>query len=113
MTGTKAPIRCLVADDEPLIGALLQDALARHGFATHLAADGRAASRKLTEQPYGVVVTDVLMPLKTGVELVRDMRVRGQDIPTLLMSSFLSEEVLQSCKRLQQLAFLQKPFSLS
>lgn len=112
MTRTKAPVRCLVADDEPQIGTLVRDALARHGYAADVVTDGEAAARKLAEQPYDLVVTDVMMPRKTGVELVREMRTRGQEIPTILMSSFLSEEVLRSCGRLEHIAFLQKPFSL-
>lgn len=106
------PLRCLVADDEPQICTLLRDALARQGFDADLVHDGEAAARKLAEQTYDLVVSDVLMPLKTGVELVREMRARGRETPVVLMSSFLSDETLTACSKLEHLAFLQKPFSL-
>jgi DNA-binding response OmpR family regulator len=113
MAETKSPLRCLVADDEPQIGSLLKEALAQYGYAADVVTDGDAAARKIAEQNYALVVSDVMMPLKTGVELVRELRGRGVDVPTVLMSSFLSDEVLQSCSRLEHLAFLQKPFSLA
>lgn len=113
MVAVRTPLKALVADDEPQIGSLLRDALAQHGFVTDIVGDGDAAARKLAEQDYALVVFDVLMPFKSGVELVRELRARGKETPVVLMSSFLSEEVLTACSKLEHLAFLEKPFSLT
>jgi DNA-binding response OmpR family regulator len=109
----KTPLRCLVADDEPQIGSLLRDALVQYGYSADIVADGDAASRKLAERNYSLLISDVMMPHKTGVELVRELRGRGSDLPIVLMSSFLSDEALQACSKLTHIAFLQKPFSLA
>lgn len=109
----RTPLRCLVADDEPQIGSLLRDALAPSGYAADVVQDGEAAARKLAERDYALLVSDVMMPHKSGVELVRELRSRGQGIPIILMSSFLSDETLRACSTLERIAFLQKPFSLS
>ena len=109
---TKAPLRCLVADDEPQIGALLREALSQYGYAADVVVDGDTAARKLASENYALLVTDVMMPIKTGVEIVRDLRARGSDLPVVLMASYLSDEALQACSKLSHLAFLQKPFSL-
>jgi DNA-binding response OmpR family regulator len=113
MVADRKPLRCLVADDEVQIGSLLRDALAHHGYVSDIVADGESASRKLAEQDYALVITDVLMPVKSGVELVRELRAKGMETPVVLMSSFLSEEVLVACSKLEHIAFLQKPFSLA
>ena len=113
MVAERQPLKCLVADDEPLIGSLLRDALAQQGYVADVVTDGDTASRKLAEQDYALLVTDVMMPVKTGVELVRELRARGHETPVVLMSSFLSEEALAACSKLEHIAFLQKPFSLS
>jgi DNA-binding response OmpR family regulator len=113
MVAERKPLRCLVADDEPQIGSLLRDALSQYGYVADVVGDGDAASRKLAELDYALVVTDVLMPIRTGVELVRDLRAKGKETPVVLMSSFLSEEVLVACSKLEYIAFLQKPFSLA
>lgn len=110
---TKTPLICLVADDEPQIGSLLSEALAQYGYEADVVVDGEAAARKLAERSYSLLISDVMMPRKTGVELVREMRARGVVIPVVLMSSFLSDEALTACSKLEHLAFLQKPFSLA
>jgi len=109
----RPPLRCLVADDEPQIGSLLKEALAQQGYAADVVTDGEAAARKLTEPGYSLLVSDVMMPLKTGVELARELRARGSVLPIVLMSSFLSDEALTACSKLDHIAFLQKPFSLA
>ncbi len=113
MAVAKPDLRCLVADDEPQIGALVREALAQQGYTCDVVVNGDQASRKLAEGDYSLVVSDVMMPFKTGVELLHDLRARGRMIPVVLMSSYLSEEILLSCSAVEHLAFLQKPFALS
>lgn len=113
MAETKTPLRCIVADDEPQICSLLREALAQYGYQAETVTDGDAAARRLAEGGWALLVSDVMMPGRTGVELVRDLRRRNDDLPTVLMSSFLSDEVLAACSKLEHLAFLQKPFSLA
>ncbi len=104
--------RCLVADDEPQIGLLLCQVLARDGYAADVVADGQAAARQLAQQSYSLAVFDVLMPHKTGVELVLEMRARGVETPTVLMGAALSDDIVAACGHVARMAFLQKPFSL-
>jgi len=113
MVADRTPLKCLVADDEPQIGSLLRDALAQLGYVADVVGDGDTASRKLAEQEYSLLVSDVMMPVKTGVEIVRELRARGRETPVVLMSSFLSDEALAACSKLEHIAFLQKPFSLA
>jgi DNA-binding response OmpR family regulator len=113
MSAVNNPLRCLVADDEAQIGFLLREALAQQGYAADVVADGETASRKLKEGGYALIVSDVMMPFKTGVELLHEIRARGDTTPAVLMSSYLSEEILSSCRDVKQLAFLQKPFALA
>jgi CheY-like chemotaxis protein len=109
----KTPLRCLVADDEEQIGSLLREALAPAGDAAEVVQDGETAARKLARQEYALLVSDVMMPHKSGVERVRELRGRGKAIPIVLMSSFLPDETLRACSRLRPIAFLEKPFSLT
>lgn len=113
MADAKTPLKCIVADDEPQIGSLVKEALSQYGYDAVAVTDGDEAARRLAEGGWALLVSDVMMPHKTGVELVLDLRRRGDDLPTVLMSSFLSDEVVASCGKLEHLAFLQKPFSLA
>jgi DNA-binding response OmpR family regulator len=112
MAAVPPALKCLVADDEPQIGALVREALARQGYMSDVVVDGDQAARKLAEGDYALFVSDVLMPFKTGVELIHELRAAGRKIPVVLMSSRLSEEILVSCSAVENLAFLQKPFGL-
>jgi CheY-like chemotaxis protein len=112
MAAAEPALKCLVADDEPQIGALVREVLSREGYAADVVTDGDEAARRLVEVDYALVVFDVLMPHKTGVELARELRAAGRKTPVVLMSSFLSEEVLTACAAVDHLAFLQKPFGL-
>jgi DNA-binding NtrC family response regulator len=87
--------------------------LDQQGYHTDVVTDGEAAARKLSDGAYTLLVTDVLMPRKTGVELIHEIRARGLTLPVILMSSHLSEEILVSCSAVERIAFLQKPFALS
>ncbi len=105
--------RVLVADDEPQIGLLIREALGQEGHPVEIVRDGAAALEKTAEQKFGLLVLDVLMPRMTGVEVINELRARGDEVPIVLMSSFLSDEVLKACEGHSRLAFLQKPFSLA
>jgi DNA-binding response OmpR family regulator len=113
MASSKDPGRVLIADDEPQIGSLLREVLTRRGFAVETCRDGEAALEKFREGGVSLLILDVVMPHKTGIEVIRELRGEGETVPVLLMSSFLTDEVLESCRGIEHLAFLQKPFSLS
>jgi len=113
MASSKIPGRVLIADDEPQIGTLLREVLTRRGFAVELCRDGETALEKLREGGVSLLILDVVMPRKTGIEVIHELRGEGDAVPVILMSSFLTEEVLESCRGLEHLAFLQKPFSLA
>lgn len=113
MGPTKAPLRVLVADDEAQIGLLVREALTQQGYVADVVNDGEAALRKFAQGVYALIVSDVMMPHKTGVEVAQQIRGRGDLTPVVLMSSYLSDEILKSCSGLKNLAFLQKPFSLT
>jgi len=113
MGPTKNVLRCLVADDEAQIAFLVREALAQQGYVADTVSDGEAALKKFGQGGYSLIVSDVMMPHKTGVELIQEIRARGDATPAVLMSSYLSDEILKSCGGLKNLAFLQKPFSLT
>ncbi len=107
-------LRCLVADDEPQIGGLIREILTRRGFACEVVTDGEAARTRLRDGAFDLAVLDIMMPGRTGLELLLELRRQdGTPTPVVLMSSYLSEEILERCGTLGSLAFLQKPFGLA
>jgi DNA-binding response OmpR family regulator len=64
----------LVIDDDEQIRSLLFRSMAMAGFAAVTAADGREGQRLLKEQPFDLVITDLIMPEKEGMETISFIR---------------------------------------
>ena len=102
----------LVVDDEFGTVEVLLAALEDAGYRALTAANGRRALERLEENKPDLVVSDFMMPLMNGAELVRTMRSNPQyrDIPVIMMSA-APETALR--RHLQEYeAFLRKPFRL-
>lgn len=81
-------LRIVVADDDPLLRALLQLKLEGEGHAVTLAADGDEAMQVVTAEPPQLLVLDVVMPGIDGLELTRELRKRPdtKELPIVLLT---------------------------
>jgi DNA-binding response OmpR family regulator len=84
---TLSAVRILVVEDERGLAALLKDGLAREGFAVDLAHDGREGLWLATEQPYDVIVLDVMLPLLHGYAVCARLREAGNWTPILMLTA--------------------------
>jgi CheY-like chemotaxis protein len=66
--------RILVIDDEPLIRSTVGTILTRAGFSIEEASDGRAGLTKVHKTPPDVVITDIFMPDRDGIEIVMELK---------------------------------------
>jgi two-component system OmpR family response regulator len=80
-------MRILIVEDNPRIAGFLQKGLREEGYVVEVAADGDTAFEKATTQGFDAAVVDVMIPGRTGVELVRDLREREIRLPVLLLTA--------------------------
>lgn len=66
--------RILVVDDDAQIRGLLRMTLERAGYETDVAADGGSAVRIQQDKPADVLITDIMMPERDGLETIMDFR---------------------------------------
>ena len=86
--------RVLIADDDPAIRALLEDLLRVDGFDVTGVADGEKALEALDLQTPDVVLLDVMMPGRSGFEVLRQIRAREDTKRTpVVMISAKRDEV--------------------
>ena len=106
------PVRVLLVDDEVSSAEVLGLILAEEGYVVTTAADGKQALARLDEARPDILVTDFMMPVMNGAELVKAVRaVPGyENVPVLLISG-APEAALRPYKVSYQ-AFLRKPFAL-
>jgi DNA-binding response OmpR family regulator len=82
----EAMARILVIDDDELLREFVQRALANAGFEVIPAGDGDEGLRIFTEMPVDLVVCDILMPNKDGLETIRAIRSISARLPIITMT---------------------------
>jgi DNA-binding NtrC family response regulator len=80
--------RILVVDDEEGIRKVLTSAFTRAGYVVRVAADAKQAMALCESEPFDIVLSDVVMPGKSGHELAQWMVMRHPTTPTVLMTGF-------------------------
>jgi CheY-like chemotaxis protein len=105
--------RILVVDDEGSVLRVMVKILRRAGYATIDARDAFEAQDRIRELGTGLdlLVTDVMMPRRTGTELARWMRERLPSIPVLLVSGFADDSLIREWVDADPDVFLPKPFA--
>jgi CheY-like chemotaxis protein len=108
------PATILVVDDEPGIRDLLCIMLEAAGHATVQAADGIEAPKIIASQAIDVVITDLLMPERDGLEFITEVRKKFPDLKIIAMSGgghIARDSYLRIAKNFGAHALLEKPFS--
>ena len=82
-----ARARLLLAEDDRMIGESVQRGLKQDGFAVDWVADGRAADLALAEKVHDLLVLDLGLPRKQGLDVLRAMRQRGDLRPVLIVTA--------------------------
>lgn len=104
--------RILVADDDEGVRAGLVANLELEGYDIIEARDGADAISALDREPYDLIISDVVMPLATGVDVLAAVRARKLDTPFILISAFVSEELVARALNDGLFAMLYKPFAM-
>ena len=109
MTGSLPKV--LVVDDEAPLRELVVVTLG-DAFACEQAADGDEALARLRAEPFDLVMLDVMMPGRTGIEVLEEMRADEslQDVPVVVMSAWQSPQDIAKALAAGADRFLAKPF---
>jgi len=108
-----APKTVLIVDDEPSVRWLLQQGLPRSlpDFAVATVSNGQEAIDYLGAHPVEVLVTDIVMPVKDGFELLAHVRNHHPNLPVVVLATMAPDAVTAGAPRLGALHVLQKPAS--
>ena len=80
-------MRVLIVEDDPQLGDGLMVGLRQSGFAVDWLKDGEAADRALASEEFDLLVLDLGLPRLAGMELLRRLRGRGQQLPVLILTA--------------------------
>lgn len=104
--------RILLAEDDENLGMLLKEYLKAKGFDTEWCTNGEKAYRHFMNDHFDICILDIMMPVKDGLTLAKEIRVVNNDIPIIFLTAKnLKEDVLQGFKAGAD-DYIAKPFSM-
>jgi DNA-binding response OmpR family regulator len=103
--------RVLIAEDESRIASFLEKGLRANGFATAVAATGEEALRLASFEDFELLILDLGLPDRDGMDVLRELRSRGQNVPVIILTA--REGVRETVSGLEGGAddYMTKPFS--
>ncbi len=103
--------RILIAEDEALSANFLEQKLRKHGFATAKVQDSYQVLNMSLSDNFDLLILDLLLPGKDGVEVIKELRGQGEQIPIIILTA--RNEVKDKVAGLESGAddYVTKPFS--
>lgn len=105
-------LRLLIVDDDVSIGGSLKGLLEHIGHQVAVTTDATAALDLYREQGFDIVLTDLAMPGKSGLQLLRELRSFDAEARVLVFTGQAYERQVEEALRLGAVAVLRKPFEL-
>ena len=82
--------KILVVEDEKTLCLLYEEELSREGYDITAVTDAEAALTKLAQEGFDLIITDIRMPGKNGIELITQIMGLRKDIPIIINSAYQS-----------------------
>lgn len=107
-----SPVKLLLVEDDPNLGGLLAEYLRAKGFLVDLRTDGQQGWIAYTQNTYDMLILDVMMPLKDGFTLAREIREKDPLVPIVFLTAkSMKQDTLEGFKAGAD-DYLTKPFSM-
>jgi DNA-binding NtrC family response regulator len=102
----------LIVDDESEIRQTLFDGLSTNGYDIFLAENGEGALRLFDQRPFDLIVLDVKLPDRDGIQLLETMKNRSAETPVIMMSGYGTTQNAIEAMRKGAFDYLLKPFTV-
>ena len=103
--------RILIIDDQPEVREVMQRILAGAGYQVEVAAGGDVGIRLHEQQPFDLIMTDLVMPDKEGIETIMEIRRSDRKVKIIAISGFIDSPYLDTARHLGANRILPKPCS--
>lgn len=103
--------KILIADDAAFMRMMVKDSLTKNGYTDIVeAADGDIACKLYESENPDLVILDITMPNKTGIEALRDIKASNPSAKVIMCSAMGQEAMVVEAIKLGALDFIVKPF---
>lgn len=104
--------KILLVEDDPSLGFVIKDNLSIKGYDVMLCRDGEEGHKAFSQNPFRLCILDVMLPLKDGFTLARNIREKNKEVPILFLTAkAMIEDKLEGFKTGAD-DYITKPFSL-
>jgi DNA-binding response OmpR family regulator len=104
-------MRILVIEDDPTVGQHVKRGLEEHRWAVDLVADGEEGERRASSEAYDVVILDMRLPGKSGLDVLHSLRARGFERPVLALTAQDAVDAKVTTLRAGADDYVTKPFA--
>lgn len=104
------PLRILVVDDDEVVANSVARLLESHEHNVNLVPDGETALRRYREEPFDLVISDIVMPGMDGIELLHRLRMLDSHAQVLIMTGHAVSSQVDQMLRAGALGVISKPF---
>jgi len=102
--------KILIADDEPSNRRILAQELVHKGFAVDTARGGKEALAMIQSAPPDLVILDYMMPDMSGLDVLKELRAKGNDTPVVMITAYGSVERAVEVMKAGAYDFITRPF---
>ena len=104
-------MRILVIEDDPTVGQYVKRGLEEQRWSVDLVADGEGGERRATSEVYDMIVLDMRLPGKSGLEVLHSLRARGFERPVLVLTAQDAVDAKVTTFRAGADDYVTKPFA--
>lgn len=112
-SGTKQERSILVADDEEVFRFLLSNELIQAGYSVSQVGDGEEAITYLQKHTPDLVLLDIKMPSKDGIEVLKHIKEHHPGVKVIMITGFATLKHAMESKEHGAIDFITKPFNIS
>jgi DNA-binding response OmpR family regulator len=105
--------RILLIEDDALIQKTVALKLKKEGFEVICCNDGREGTEKLATESPDIVLTDLMLPYVSGLEIITVVKAKDKNIPVIVFSTMGQEHIVEEAFNLGADDYVTKPFSLT
>jgi len=107
-----AGTRVLIVDDEPIVCERLGSELERLGLDVETCLDSTEALRRISEEPFRLVITDIKMRGPTGIDIMHFIRDNCPATKVIVITGFATNEAARDALKGGAVGFIPKPFRM-
>jgi DNA-binding response OmpR family regulator len=104
-------MRILVIEDDPTVGQYVKRGLEEHRCAVDLTTDGEEGERRASSEAYDLIVLDMRLPGKSGIEVLHSLRAKGFEKPVLVLTAQDAVDAKVATLRAGADDYVTKPFA--